>query len=123
MLSIHVKTKTPILGHLAQMKNINVDDVLGYYGDLGVLELSKKTPIDTGKTASCWGYRIEKKKSKTFLIFYNTNINDGVNVAVVLQYGHGTPNGMFVQGIDYINPALGPLFNNIKDSIWKEITK
>lgn len=96
---------------------------LKHYGERGVRALSSATPKDTGKTASSWSYDIYKKnKNEIRIVWTNSNINDGVNIAIILQYGHGTRNGAYVQGVDYINPAIKPVFDELADSIWKEVT-
>lgn len=97
--------------------------ILNKYGEIGVDILSKYTPEDTGKTSSSWYYEIEKGKETASLIFHNSNINDGVNIAVVLQYGHGTGTGGYVKGTDYINPALKPIFDDLANEAWEEVTK
>lgn len=96
---------------------------LDRYGQMGVEALSSATPKDTGKTADSWGYKIEKNASSVKLIWTNSNINEGVNIAIILQYGHGTGTGGFVQGIDYINPAMRPVFQEILDQVSKEVIK
>lgn len=95
---------------------------LDKYGKAGVEALRKATPKDTGKTADAWDYRVEKEKGLSKIIWFNTNENNGVNIAVILQYGHGTKNGGYVRGIDYINPAMQPIFQEIADKAWNEIT-
>lgn len=96
---------------------------LDKYGREGVDALSSATPVDTGKTAASWDYRIEKTNSGTKIIWTNSNVNNGVNIAIILQYGHGTNHGGYVQGRDYINPAIRPIFDKIADNAWKEVTK
>lgn len=93
------------------------------YGRTGVEALRAATPLDSGETAQSWGYRIVRKRGRVSIEWYNTNLVDGVNVAVVLQYGHATRNGYFVQGRDYINPALRPVFDQIAEDTWKEVTQ
>lgn len=108
---------------LEKMKEIiNVGD-LDKYGRMGVEALKANTPKDTGKTADSWGYEIERSDGVAKIVWTNTNINDGVNIAVILQYGHGTGTGGYVRGIDYINPAMRPVFENIAESAWREVTK
>lgn len=97
-------------------------DVLKQYGELGVMALMEATPKDTGKTSRSWTYEIEEQDGTTSLIFSNTNIEKGLNIAILLQHGHGTGTGGYVQGIDYINPALKPIFESIAESAWKEVT-
>ena len=92
------------------------------YGEKGVAALQAATPTRTGVTASSWYYKIEKSGSKITLSFLNSNVNRGVPIAIILQYGHGTNNGGWVQGRDYINPALRPVFDEMVQTIWKEVT-
>lgn len=96
---------------------------LDKYGREGVAALSASTPLDTGKTASSWYYTIEQTSNRTSIVFNNSNINKGVPIAIILQYGHGTGTGGWVEGIDYINPAVKPLFEKIAEEAWKEVTK
>lgn len=93
------------------------------YGKAGVQALSSATPVDSGKTAKSWYYKIENKKGSISITFYNSNIQNGVPIAIILQYGHSTRNGGWVQGRDYINPAIQPIFDKIADAAWKEVTK
>ena len=92
------------------------------YAKEGVAALSAATPVNTGKTASSWDYEIVRTKGRVSIYWTNSNINKGVSIAVILQYGHGTNNGGYVEGIDYINPALKPIFDKIADQAWKEVT-
>ena len=92
------------------------------YGEKGVAALQAATPTRTGLTASSWYYKIEKSGSRITLSFLNSNVNKGVPIAIILQYGHGTNNGGWVQGRDYINPALRPIFDEMVEAIWKEVT-
>lgn len=89
----------------------------------GVAALSSATPVDTGITASSWYYEIENKNGIVRISFCNSNIQNGVPIAIILQYGHGTRNGGWVEGRDYINPAIQPLFDKITDEAWREVTK
>ena len=95
---------------------------LDKYGRQGVDALKAATPKDSGKTADSWGYEISRSNGGATISWYNTNLNDGVNIAVILQYGHATRNGGYVQGRDYINPAIQPVFDEIAESAWKELT-
>lgn len=95
---------------------------LDKYGRQGVEALAAATPKDTGKTADSWKYEITRSNGSATISWYNTNENKGVNIAVILQYGHGTRNGGYVRGRDYINPAIQPLFDQIAETAWKEIT-
>lgn len=96
---------------------------LNKYGERGVSALASATPVDTGLTASLWKYNINREKDSVSISFENTNINNGVSIAILLQYGHGTRNGGYVQGRDYINPAIQPLFDQIAEEAWKEVTR
>lgn len=96
---------------------------LEQYGKEGVKALQKATPKGSGKTSKSWKYDIIIEKNKTTIEWYNTNENDGVNIAIILQYGHATKDGHFVQGIDYVNPAMRPVFENIAQQAWKEVTE
>lgn len=98
-------------------------EILNRYGQECVKALKSATPKDTGKTSDSWSYSITQKRGKTSLSFYNSNIQNGVKVAVILQYGHATKNGVWIEGRDYINPALTPLFDKIAESAWEEVTK
>lgn len=96
---------------------------LDRYGREGVAALSSATPVDSGLTASSWYYEIDRKKGSVSISFHNSNIQNGVPIAIILQYGHGTGNGGWVQGRDYINPAIQPLFDKIAKDAWREVTK
>ena len=97
--------------------------VLDKYGREGVAALASATPVESGKTASSWYYEIKRQNGSVSLEFNNSNINQGVPIAVILQYGHGTGTGGWVQGRDYINPAIRPIFDKIAEDAWKEVTK
>jgi hypothetical protein len=88
----------------------------------GVSALQANTPQSTGLTAASWGYEIEVADGKATIYWYNTHVESGVNVAVILQYGHGTGTGGYVSGRDYINPAIQPVFDEIADEVWKKVT-
>lgn len=103
--------------------NLSIEDVLRKYAEDGVQALSGATPRETGKTADSWGYEIRVSKESAAIYWTNSNINDGVNIAVILQYGHGTGNGGYVQGKDYINPAIRPIFDEIVYNLWNEVTR
>lgn len=98
-------------------------DLLRQYGEEGVNLLREATPKDSGKTAESWYYKIEQNNGSTSLSFYNSNENNGVVIAILLQYGHATGTGGYVEGIDYINPAVQPLFNELAEKVWKEVKK
>lgn len=94
---------------------------LDKYGRQGVLALQSATPTDSGKTAESWYYRITQNGESVSIEWLNSNVNKGVNIAIILQYGHGTGTGGFVQGRDYINPAIQPVFDDIANNLWKEV--
>ena len=96
---------------------------LDKYGEEGVAALSMATPVDTGKTAASWDYEIIQTQKAVTITWKNSNVVNGVPIALILQYGHGTRNGGYVQGRDYINPAIRPIFDKILDSAWKEVRK
>ena len=96
---------------------------LSKYGKAGVTALSSATPVDSGLTASSWYYEIKNQNGRISIDFCNSNINDGVPIAVILQFGHGTGTGGWVQGRDYINPAIQPIFDKIADEAWREVTE
>ena len=97
--------------------------VLDKYGQAGVAALSSATPVDSGETANSWFYEIEHTSTSATITFCNSHINKGVPIAIILQYGHGTGTGGWVEGRDYINPAIQPVFDKIVDEAWKEVTK
>ena len=97
--------------------------ILDKYGREGVAALASATPIDSGKTANSWYYEIKHDNGAATITFLNSHINEGVPIAIILQYGHGTGTGGWVEGRDYINPAIQPVFDKIVDEAWKEVTK
>ena len=97
--------------------------MLEKYGQRGVAALAAATPVRTGETASSWGYEIKEEEGKISLTWTNTHVEKGVNIAIILQYGHATRNGGYVTGIDYINPALQPIFDRMALEAWEEVTK
>lgn len=107
---------------LEKLLNASHRGVLDKYGRMGVEALSKATPVDTGLTASSWYYEISRTSTSVSINFMNSNRNKGVPIAFILQYGHGTGTGGYVQGRDYINPALQPVFEQMRDELWKEVT-
>jgi hypothetical protein len=96
---------------------------LDKFGRMGVAALASATPVDTGLTANSWYYKIENNNGVVKLSFLNSNIQNGVPIAIILQYGHGTRNGGWVEGRDYINPAIQPIFDEIVENAWREVTK
>lgn len=96
---------------------------LDRFGREGVAALASATPVESGLTASSWYYEITYTKSGAKIAFYNSNIQNGVPIAIILQYGHGTGTGGWVEGRDYINPAIQPIFDRIVDEAWREVTR
>lgn len=96
---------------------------LDKYGREGVAALASATPVDTGLTADSWYYKITNDGQSAKVTFYNSNIQNGVPIAIILQYGHGTRNGGWVQGRDYVNPAIQPIFDKLANEAWREVTK
>ena len=124
MISFHQKGDFKKLsGFLERAKEVVRLGDLDRYGRLGVDALRDATPKDTGETAKSWRYEIDRTKSGVTLRFVNDNVKNGVNIAVILQYGHATGTGGWVEGRDYINPAVRPIFDEIARNAWKEVTK
>ena len=96
-------------------------NVLEWYGKAGVSALASATPKDSGVTAASWDYVISHNRMQSSITFVNSNIQNGVNIAIILQYGHGTRNGGYVAGRDYINPAVRPVFDKIAERAWNEV--
>lgn len=107
---------------LKKSLGINYRSILEKYAEEGVKQLSAATPKESGETASSWSYEIIQNGSSLSIVWNNSNIQNGVNIAVILQYGHGTRNGGYVAGRDYINPALKPIFDNLARAAWKEVS-
>lgn len=110
-----------IEGFLKKFVKKDYRALLSKYGEIGVEALSMATPVKTGKTSSSWTYEIEINHGNIILRWINSNVVDHVNIAMILQYGHGTRNGGYVKGIDYVNPALQPIFDQLTDQAWKEV--
>lgn len=108
---------------LKKMKLDRLYALLEKYAQDGVVALMNATPVDSGKTAVSWGYRITRKTDLWSVEWINSNVNKGVPIAIILQYGHGTGTGGWVEGRDYINPAMQPIFDAISENVWKEIAK
>lgn len=112
------------LNYLNKIKDVvSMEMALKRYGEQGVEALRKATPKDTGKTADNWYYTIERDGDKVRIDFKNSNVNDGCPIAIILQYGHGTGGGGYVEGRDYINPVVQPIFDAIANEAWKEVTE
>lgn len=112
-----------LTSYLEKAKNAIHLGNLDKYGREGVAALASATPVDSGLTASSWNYEIVHTKGSASIVFNNSNIQNGVPIAIILQYGHGTGTGGWVQGRDYINPAIRPVFDKIANEAWKEATK
>jgi hypothetical protein len=106
---------------LRRMSKQNIFADLNRYGALGVEALSKATPVDSSITAQSWKYRVVQERNGPRVEWYNTHVVDGVNVAVLIQYGHATRGGTYISGRDYINPAIQPLFDQFVAEIWKKV--
>lgn len=98
-------------------------DIIADHAEKGIKALKDATPEDSGKTANSWGYSIIPEDGRTRLVFTNDNIQNGCNVAILLIYGHGTVNGGYIEGEDFVSPALRPVFRDIADKIWREVTE
>lgn len=109
--------------YLTRLKNAVLHGSLEKYGRQGVAALESATPVKTGLTARSWYYKIDRTDTAISISFCNSNIQNGVPIAVILQYGHGTRNGGWVAGRDYINPAIQPIFDEIANNAWREVTK
>ena len=128
MATLHYRLKSKgdfkkIEKFLMRMSNWSARKVLDSYGKKGVEALAGSTPVRSGTTAASWSYDIEGGDGDWKIVWTNSNINKNVNIAVIIQYGHGTRNGGYVQGRDYINPALQPVFDGFVDEIWEEVTR
>ena len=109
--------------YLERVKESAKIGILDNYGKEGVRALESATPVETGLTAKSWYYEIIRQNGSVSITFNNSNINDGVPIAIILQMGHGTGTGGWVQGRDYINPAIQPIFDRIAEDAWKEVSK
>lgn len=102
---------------------MNIADILRRYGEAGVEALRANTPVDSGKTADSWSYELVEDKTGYHIYWRNSHFNKGVSIAILIQYGHGTGTGGYVEAIDYINPAIKPIFDEMADSAWREVTR
>lgn len=114
---------TKTIDFLGKAKNTLSLSSLDKYGKMGVEALKKATPKDSGKTAASWYYEVEKTRSSVTITWCNNNVNEGAVIALLLQMGHGTGTGGYVRGVDYINPALKPVFDKIAEDVWKEVER
>lgn len=108
---------------LNKMKKRNVNIILNKYGKRGVELLAASTPTDSGKTAESWNYEIKTERDRYEILWTNSNVNKGVNIAMILQYGHGTRQGGYVQGRDYINPVTQQVFDEMASELWGEVVR
>lgn len=108
---------------LKKATNIQLESILIKYAKMGVDALYDATPKKSGLTANSWSYTIHKGKNESVIEWHNTNINKGVNIAIILNYGHGTGTGGYVQGRNYISPTIQPIFEEIANAAWEEIVK
>jgi len=107
---------------LRRMQTLDIRSIVEPYAQQGVEALRAATPVDSGLAAQSWGYEIESNRSGVTIAWTNSDIENGFHVAVMLQYGYGTGTGGYVQGRDYINPAIKPIFDQIADAVWKVVT-
>lgn len=108
--------------YLTGLKKLDMKKILEKYGELGIDALLEATPKRTGLTSRSWDYKVTVNSREATINWFNTNVQNGLNIAVILQYGHGTKTGGYVRGRDYINPAMQPIFDEIADLAWKEVT-
>lgn len=123
MIKIKTVNRGGILKDLKKTSKVNIYTKLRIYGKRGVLALEKATPNDTGETASSWEYTIKETRQGIGLYWTNSNTENGTPVVIFLQYGHATRGGTYVEGIDFINPTLKPIFEELANSVWKEVNK
>lgn len=110
------------LHYLKKLDELSKNKVFDKYGQMGVDALSAATPTRSGTTASSWSYEIQNSGKEVKIVWKNSNVNKGVNIAMIIQYGHGTRNGGYVAGIDYINPAMKPVFEQMCQDLRREVT-
>lgn len=125
-MPVTIKTKGSFKNSRKFLKFISdwkIEKKLHAYGKKGVEALADATPTDSGKTRESWSYTVKVEKGSAEICWTNENVNDGVNIAVILQYGHATGTGGYVQGIDYINPAIKPIFEEIARDLWEEVVE
>lgn len=123
-MGIKVKTKGKLFRTTQFLSNVQTIDymsILQKYGEDGVRALKNNTPKDTGLTAESWSYEIDRSKNGYALKFRNSNFQNGVPIAIILQYGHATRNGGWVEGRDYINPSVRPVFDRMASELWREV--
>lgn len=118
----HYGSFSKLEAFLKKVKNMNLDTMLQTVAQEGVNALKSVTPLESGETAGSWYYTIESSKSQIRIVWSNSHVVSGIPIAIILQYGHGTGTGGYVQGRDYINPAIKPIFDKIADDVWKVVT-
>ncbi len=109
--------------YLSRLKSQEVFSILSKYGTIGQNALSNATPVESGETAASWSFTIVQRPGYYSIRWHNSHVNDGVPIAIILQYGHGTGTGGYVEGRDYINPAVRPIFEEMANEAWKEVTR
>lgn len=114
---------TKTISSLKKMRLVKFMDIMRTYGDKGVVALSIATPKSSSLTSESWSYRVKQSNGIATLEFMNSNINNGVPIAIILQLGHATRSGSFIQGVDYINPALAPIFEKLSNELWREVSR
>ena len=124
MITVKIDNKFSITERFFErIKELNHKGTFDKFGQMGIEALASATPKDTGKTSESWEYVIEHRFGKTSIVWSNMNVNDGCNVAILLQYGHGVKGGGYVQGRDFINPAIQPIFDQIAKDAWDEVIR
>lgn len=112
-----------LTSYLERAKEVAHLGILNKYGREGVAALAAATPVESGETARSWSYKIERRRGSAAIVFYNSNVQNGVPISIILQYGHGTGTGGWVEGRDYINPAIQSVFDKLAAELWREVTK
>jgi len=118
----HKGSFLPTTSFLSRAKRKNYRPIMEKYGNEGVKVLSMATPKDSGVTADSWSYEIQSTSRGVSIFWSNKNVVGGVPLVILLQYGHGTRSGSFIQGVDFINPAIRPIFDRIAENLWKEVS-
>lgn len=121
MINISTKSSKQTEKFLKKLASGDIYKDLSKYGQIGVDALANATPRDSGLTSQSWKYEVTNTKGQVSITWYNTNVNNGANVAILLQYGHGTGTGGYVAGYDYINPAIRPIFDKIGNDVWLRV--
>ena len=107
---------------LRSVQKLDLSSIASAQAQKGVIALSRATPTDSGIAASSWGYKITKTATSLTISWTNSDVENGYPVAIMIQYGHGTGTGGYIHGIDYINPAMRPIFDQIAETLWKAVT-